>query len=559
MKNKKKKYLGFVTAVFIVALIISSTTAVPVANNKAVEDIEENLEEQIEDNIENFVFDKFMQMSGQLDQNLKTYLMEVFNNAEFRTKFDQAKSSIITKIEEEFTEDQVETVKQLFDIDETFSLDALESRINSVNPDTVLDDVQKKLKIAEDSEELEENFFDETSTFLELLYERDGKPDPESEGLRVVSNFICDSISKILEILILILAPILGEDLGILAAVLIYCNCLVFIFSPVILFIILWDACLDAIFYEPGLRQQLNDIWEEHGVIGIAAFGPPVVFIWTIIEWYLFQSILDTGKVLFLQDFVIESDGSVTIIYGQEAPRSRGFTLEHDYGPVYRYYFSATVEDNDKVNTGEFRDAVQVGWNWTGKVGDNPLTVDKWTPLGYSREITTEHVFSKSGTYEVRYMSRDQWGAILVEEGSDPWSQPVTVFANKAPDKPALTGPTQLDRFEEGIFEAVTTDLEGNQIYYKFIQDGFPLTGWEGPYNSGDTVTFKKSWTKEDKYTINVIAKDSNNLQSSLSNSITVKIGDGGTIRSKSIFMFDSFLEKFPMLSKIFFLLELFK
>jgi hypothetical protein len=547
MKHKKRKYLGIGTAVFLAAVIISSATAVPVANNKAVENLEGLDEQLFTEDIESFDLEKLKEMSVQLDVDITPYLQDVFNNAEFRSEFEEAKTSVLNKIEEEFPEEQVDLVKQLFHFDETFSFSALENRFNSVNPDTMMEDVQNQLKIAEDSDELFEKFEEESKTFLELLYDRDGQPDPESQGLRNVSQFICECISIILEVLILILTLIFPPDIAILTAILIYINILVFIFSPIIIPIILWDACLDALEFEPGLQEQLWDIYNESGTIGLLALGPPVILVWTILEKYIIQSIIDVGMVLFLLDYDI-SDGNVTIITSQNAPRVRELTLTADR---YEFTFTVTVKDDDKVRTGEYRDAIQVGFNWTGRVGDNPLTVDEWTPLKMDREVVVKHTYENCGIYEVSYISRDQWGAV------GEWKSLGDVVANKPPIDPILTGPTELDISEEGSFQAVSTDPEGDQIFYRLYQDEIPITGWLGPYDSGETKIFYRSWEEEDTYTITVQAKDSHH-KSAMSNSITVTVGDpDDDVSNRAYVQFHSFFGKFSLFSRLFELLEL--
>ena len=63
-----------------------------------------------------------------------------------------------------------------------------------------------------------------------------------------------------------------------------------------------------------------------------------------------------------------------------------------------------------------------------------------------------------------------------------------------------------------------TIDPEGNDVYY-WIEwfEGCPGIFWQGPYGSGEEVTFSNTWSEQGEFTISVTAKDVFDLTSDTS------------------------------------------
>lgn len=94
-----------------------------------------------------------------------------------------------------------------------------------------------------------------------------------------------------------------------------------------------------------------------------------------------------------------------------------------------------------------------------------------------------------------------------------------------APSAPEITGPTEGKSGECYNYTIVSTDPDGDDIYYcinwgeKSYQ--IPMGPWVpsvleeiGPFPSGEEITINHTWTQSDSYTIKVIARDTNNLVS---------------------------------------------
>ncbi len=99
---------------------------------------------------------------------------------------------------------------------------------------------------------------------------------------------------------------------------------------------------------------------------------------------------------------------------------------------------------------------------------------------------------------------------------------------NYPPDTPGQpNGPTQGVTNKELTFSGVTTDPEGEQIYYKFNWGDNTSSYWVGPYDSGVAGEASHVWTDPGEYDIRVKAKDINESESDWSIPLTVTIVEG--------------------------------
>ena len=99
---------------------------------------------------------------------------------------------------------------------------------------------------------------------------------------------------------------------------------------------------------------------------------------------------------------------------------------------------------------------------------------------------------------------------------------------NLPPDIPGQPdGPTQGVVNKELTFSGVTTDPEGEQIYYMFDWGDNTSSYWVGPYDSGVAGEASHVWTDAGEYDIRVKAKDVNGSESDWSIPLTVTIVEG--------------------------------
>ena len=91
----------------------------------------------------------------------------------------------------------------------------------------------------------------------------------------------------------------------------------------------------------------------------------------------------------------------------------------------------------------------------------------------------------------------------------DPAQKIKTPHPSEAPVTPdAPDGPDEWIQEVECTFSAVTTDPEGEGIYYLFSWGDGENSGWLGPYPSGQTVDADHSWPNLGDYEVKVIARD---------------------------------------------------
>jgi len=101
----------------------------------------------------------------------------------------------------------------------------------------------------------------------------------------------------------------------------------------------------------------------------------------------------------------------------------------------------------------------------------------------------------------------------------------VKIWRNNPPETPdAPEGPNQWILNVECTFSAVTTDPEGEQIYYLFDWGDGTDSGWVGPYASGQTGEASHAWAELGEYVIKVMAKDEYGVQSGWSESAFILI-----------------------------------
>jgi hypothetical protein len=141
--------------------------------------------------------------------------------------------------------------------------------------------------------------------------------------------------------------------------------------------------------------------------------------------------------------------------------------------------------------------------------------------------------------YSVKY-EMFEWGAL--------WGNPDLVLAVSSnyppliPDTPS--GPIEGQVGTEYAFSGNTTDPNGDNIFYLFNWGDGIESDWLGPYNSGEACIASHTWTNNGIYDVKVKAKDTYDLESGWSNSLSVAIftrgdcnGDGVTDGGDVVFL----------------------
>jgi hypothetical protein len=204
-------------------------------------------------------------------------------------------------------------------------------------------------------------------------------------------------------------------------------------------------------------------------------------------------------------------------------------------GPIWHFTTKINNPPNPPSNPNPPNGATNVGINadlsWTCTDPDgHPLTYDVYfeendpTP-----DIIVSHNQSSS-TYDPGIMSTSThyyWMIVAWDNQGASTSGPVwdfTTVQNNPPNTPgAPSGPPNGKVKVSYTYTAVTTDPDGDQIYYEFDWGDGTNSGWVGPFDSGEEGSASHSWLKG-TYSIRVKAKDIHDAESGWSANLSVKI-----------------------------------
>ena len=96
---------------------------------------------------------------------------------------------------------------------------------------------------------------------------------------------------------------------------------------------------------------------------------------------------------------------------------------------------------------------------------------------------------------------------------------------NNPPMAPSISGPSSGLKGVRYNYTVVTTDPDGDDVYYYVDWGDGTNSGWVGPFPSGMMVTLNHTWSGQGTYTIKAKAKDTHNLESSWTPLVMTIIG----------------------------------
>jgi len=99
------------------------------------------------------------------------------------------------------------------------------------------------------------------------------------------------------------------------------------------------------------------------------------------------------------------------------------------------------------------------------------------------------------------------------------------VQENQPPEKPTVSGPTDVDPDVEYEYTFVATDPDDEDLKY-YIDWGDTTEGWLGPYPSGETIYVTHSWSENGIYEVKAKARDESLQEGPWSDILTVIIGN---------------------------------
>lgn len=176
-------------------------------------------------------------------------------------------------------------------------------------------------------------------------------------------------------------------------------------------------------------------------------------------------------------------------------------------------------------------------------------TSTEWLgPFSYNENPSFNHSWSKSGTYNVTFKSKDdeRYKGLI----SDSSIYVVTITSiPKTPQQPQ--GPSTGKN--ENTYEYYTSCVEpdNDQVFYLWNWGDGSNSGWIGTYNSEEVCYMSHSWDEEGEYEIKVKAKDEHGKESDWSDPLEVTMPKNKAIDSFFLIFLENHPRMFPILKHL--------
>lgn len=86
----------------------------------------------------------------------------------------------------------------------------------------------------------------------------------------------------------------------------------------------------------------------------------------------------------------------------------------------------------------------------------------------------------------------------------------------KPPNKPTIDGPVNVKVNDEQEYTFVSSDPDGQNLYYYIEWGDYSIEEWIGPYSSGEEVIVSHIWEEEGEYTIEAKVRDIYGVESNM-------------------------------------------
>ena len=199
-------------------------------------------------------------------------------------------------------------------------------------------------------------------------------------------------------------------------------------------------------------------------------------------------------------------DGTVDRYWGDYSKDDLGYDLIEYSGSLY------TAGSTESYGAGSY-DAVLLktdksfkqSWYklWGGSDDEEAYALYDYNGDIYSTGYTESYGSASISAFLLKYST----------SGSKAWDM-VWCYENHGPNNPGRpSGTSSGTPGSSYSYSASTTDMEGDDIYYKFDWGDGTDSGWKGPYASGTAGKASHSWSYG-SYSIRVKAKDTNGAES---------------------------------------------
>jgi len=168
-----------------------------------------------------------------------------------------------------------------------------------------------------------------------------------------------------------------------------------------------------------------------------------------------------------------------------------------------------------------------------------------YSALFYAEYNFNDYYHTEDDTLDNLNMTYDVKGTRLILATLSELAQ--LSSSNLPPSKPSITGPLKGRPKIDYIYDFVSTDPEGNDIYYSVDWgDGSDII-YIGPNYSGQVVPLNHTWVENGTYIIKAKAKDSYGAESDWT-TLTVKIPKNKAVNLSLLNLLQNFFENYPNL-----------
>lgn len=236
---------------------------------------------------------------------------------------------------------------------------------------------------------------------------------------------------------------------------------------------------------------------EEQGLLGSAVYAEEAAAQgWDII------GVLNCDMISYA---VTSNDGNNLIVFEDDTSEWL-YSYTATINTLYTDYIHLTLEHG--------------GWTWGSDhnsfwdYGYSALFYFEYTetPYYHTDQDTIPHI---NLSYAVKNMKLI-FATLAELAGSGSSSNP--------PATPTLTGPSEGMINEPSTFNAITTEPDGEDVYYLFEWGDGTNSGWLGPYPQNTQITAEKTWDTPGTFTIRVKARDIYFATSDWSNPLNILI-----------------------------------
>jgi len=161
--------------------------------------------------------------------------------------------------------------------------------------------------------------------------------------------------------------------------------------------------------------------------------------------------------------------------------------------------------------------------------------------------VEVSYIFETISEYDIKLQAKD------IKNSRSGWSDihHITIIENISPNKPIISGPKIATTGKELEFKVSADDPENHDVYYYVFWDDGTNIKWEGPYSSGEQVTFTHKYTNGGSFTIIIKARDYIGKTGQQNQHKLFIIKNKAVNNSILLLLYEKIIARFPFLGRL--------